>query len=332
MITLEIGVADLAASRFALSPLCETVTAIRRLAAPGKTAVNAPWVRWAQAELTARPVRLTRVWPLVINGLDSYPEFLVPAPSVRAPGFGDELARLRATPEEAVRGSLARVFAGVPWPASAIELAERIKPSLAAIGRELEIFHDRLIAPYWERMRAVLDADIAYRSSVLASGGVRALFADLHPDLRWNAGVLTIHDRTDSVQRAALGPDGVVLVPGVFTWPDVSTRKATSSQTTLHYPARGAATVWFSDADGDPGTAPVGALLGAVRARLLGALRSPATTTSLARALGVTPGAVSQHLSVLYRGGLVERTRSGRAVLYQATDLGRALFDQPRRD
>ena len=73
-------------------------------------------------------------------------------------------------------------------------------------------------------------------------------------------------------------------------------------------------------------------LLGTVRARLLSALRSPATTTSLARALGVTPGAVSQHLSVLYRGGLVERTRSGRAVLYQATDLGRALLDQPRRD
>lgn len=332
MITLEIGVSDLAASRFAMSPLSETVTAIRRLATPGKIAVNAPWLRWAQAELAARPVPLTRVRPLVVNGLETYPEFLVPAPAVRAPDFGAELARLRATPEEAVRGSLARVFAGVPWPASAVELAERIEPSLAAIGREFEIFHDRLIAPYWERMRAVLDADIAYRSSVLASGGARALFADLHPDLRWNAGVLTIDDCTDPPQQVALGPDGVVLMPGVFTWPDVSTRKATSSQTTLHYPARGAATVWFSDADGDPGTDPVGALLGAVRARLLGTLRSPATTTSLARALSVTPGAVSQHLAVLYRGGLVDRTRSGRAVLYQATDLGRALLDQPRRD
>jgi DNA-binding transcriptional ArsR family regulator len=146
----------------------------------------------------------------------------------------------------------------------------------------------------------------------------------------------------------------------------MNTRMATSSQTTVHYPARGAATVWFggtgasggSGASGgggtesggtvsdgavswgtvsggtvsaDPGTGPAAALLGAVRARLLDTLRSPATTTSLARAMGVTPGAVSQHLTVLYRGGLVDRSRSGREVLYQTSDLGRSLLDQPRR-
>lgn len=332
MIMLEIGVADLAATRFATSPLCETVMAIRLLAEPGKTAVNAPWVRRAQAELAARPVRLTRVRPLAVTGLDTYPEFLVPAPAVRAPAFRDELARLRATPEEAVRASLSRVFAGVPWPASAVGLAASVQPSLAAIAGELGVFHDRLVAPYWERIRAVLDADIIHRAAVLAATGARGLFGDLHSDLRWNAGVLTIDDGSEEVRRVSMGPDGVVLMPGVFNWPDISTRKATSSQTTLHYPARGAATVWFRDAGGDPGTDPVGALLGAARARLLNTLRSPATTTSLARALGVTPGAVSQHLAVLYHGGLVGRARSGRAVLYQATGLGLALLDQRRHD
>lgn len=336
MITLEIGVSDLAASRFAISPLSETLTAILRLADPARTSVNAPWVRWAQAELAARPARLTRLWPLVVNGLDTFPEFLVPAPAVRAPDFDDELARLRATPAEAVRGSLTRVFSGVPWPPSAVELSERTGAALAAVGQELRLFHERMIAPYWTRMRAVLEADIAYRASVLASGGARALFGDLHPALRWHAGVLTIGDSAEEVRRAALGPDGVVLVPGVFTWPEVSTRLATSSQTTLHYPARAAATVWFRTAssglgNGDPGTAPVGDLLGAARARLLGTLRSPATTTSLAQALGVTPGAVSQQLAVLYRNGLVDRARSGRTVMYQATDLGLTLLDQPGR-
>ena len=105
---LEIGVADLAASRFAVSPLGETVTAIQLLAEPGRTGMNAPWVRWARAELASRPVRLTRVWPLAFTGLGHHPEFLIPAPAVRAPDFGDELARLRATREQAVRGSLAR--------------------------------------------------------------------------------------------------------------------------------------------------------------------------------------------------------------------------------
>jgi DNA-binding transcriptional ArsR family regulator len=40
---------------------------------------------------------------------------------------------------------------------------------------------------------------------------------------------------------------------------------------------------------------------------LLGLLRSPATTTALARQLGVTPSAVSQHLAALHRGGLIDR-------------------------
>ena len=68
------------------------------------------------------------------------------------------------------------------------------------------------------------------------------------------------------------------------------------------------------------------ALLGAPRVRLLSALRSPATTTALARRLGVTPSAVSQHLAVLHRGGLVDKRRSGRVVLYQTTALGLALL------
>jgi DNA-binding transcriptional ArsR family regulator len=72
--------------------------------------------------------------------------------------------------------------------------------------------------------------------------------------------------------------------------------------------------------------AVVEALLGTPRARLLGALRSPATTSALARRLGVTPSAVSQHPTVLHRGELVDRQRSGRTVLYQASALGLALL------
>ena len=331
MIRLQIGVADLAASRFAFSPLDETVMAIRLLAEPGKSAVNAPWVRRAQAELAVRPQPLPRFWPLVVNGLPYYPEFLIPAPDIRCPPFAAELDRLRATPAEAVRGSLERVFGGTSWPASAVELAKRPGPGLAEIAAELAGFHDRLIAPYWKRLRAVLDADVAYRGGQLADGGARALLRGLHPDIRWDEGVLTIAEPEQRVDDVMLGPDGVVFMPSVFCWPDASARKQTSTQTTVHYPARGAATVWYADfgSGPDPAAAATAQLLGAARARLLSALRSPATTTALARALGVTPGAVSQHLAVLHRAGLADRTRAGRAVLYQATDLGLALLDPP---
>jgi DNA-binding transcriptional ArsR family regulator len=331
-LTLELDVADLAASRFAISPLSETSKAMLLLANPRPPAVNMPWVRWAQAQLDRRQLRMPRTWPLIVNGLPVYPEFLVPAPSIRAPGIDAELSRVRATQAEPVRASLRRVFGDHPWPDSATELFHRSRESLAEIAAELAEFHDRLIMPHWERINSVLDADIAYRAGLLADGGARSLFSDLHPDLHWSGGTLTLNDYDEGPSdfRVMLGPDGVVLMPSVFNWPLVSLSKATSSQTTLIYPARGTATVWEGGVCG-AASGPVEDLLGPARARLLGALRSPATTSALARRFGVTPSAVSQHLSVLYRGGLVDRQRSGRMVLYQASELGLGLLDRALR-
>ena len=328
LVVLELDVADLAATRFAISPLSETTRAMLLLARPDPAAVNMPWVRWARAKLGRRSLRLPRAWPLIVNGLHCYPEFLNPAPTVREPELGDELARVRSTPAEAVRASLVRVFGDHPWPDSATELLQRPTESLAEIAAELAECHERLVMPHWERIRPVLEADIAYRSQLLAGGGARSLFSDLHPDLRWSPGTLTINetDEDPSVSRIMLGPDGVVLMPSVFNWPLVSYSKATSSQTTLLYPARGTATVWEDSVTAASGA--VEELLGPARARLLGALRSPATTSALALRFGVTPSAISQHLAVLNRSGLVERQRSGRRVLYQASELGLALLDR----
>jgi len=330
LVVLELDVADLAATRFAISPLSETTRAMLLLARPDPAAVNMPWVRWARAKLGRRSLRLPRAWPLIVNGLNCYPEFLNPAPAVREPELGDELARVRSTPAEAVRASLVRVFGDHPWPDSATELLQRPTESLAEIAAELAECHERLVMPHWERIRPVLEADIAYRSQLLAGGGARSLFSDLHPDLRWSPGTLTINetDEDPSVSRIMLGPDGVVLMPSVFNWPLVSYSKATSSQTMLLYPARGTATVWEGGPGGVAAAGAVEELLGPARARLLGALRSPATTSALALRFGVTPSAVSQHLAVLHRGGLVDRQRSGRKVLYQASELGLALLDR----
>jgi DNA-binding transcriptional ArsR family regulator len=324
---LELGLADLAGTRFAASPLSETVRAVLLLADPGPAPVNRPWLDWARAQLAQAPLRVPRLWPLVNNGLDFHPEFLVPAPAGQRPSIENELARLRATPDDAVRASLRRVFEDGPWPPSATELDEDPPGALLAIAAELGAFHQRLIAPHWERIRAVLDADIAYRAGQLAGGGARALFADLHPDLAWSDGLLTIDDGHKEVLQAQLGRDGIVLMPSVFNWPLVSAGLATSSQTVLLYPARGVATVWQAL----PGQRPshltaTEELIGVTRARLLDTLRSPATTSALARQYAVTPGAVSQHLTALYRARLLTRQRSGRAVLYQTSALGLALL------
>jgi DNA-binding transcriptional ArsR family regulator len=324
---LELGLADLAGTRFAASPLSETVRAVLLLGNPGRARVNRPWLDWAREQLAQAPLQMPRLWPLLNNGLDFYPEFLTPAPAGQRPSIEDELARLRATPGDAVRASLRRVLRDGPWPQSATALDENPSGGLRLIAAELGAFHQRLIAPHWERIRAVLDADIAYRTGRLAGGGARALFADLHPQLTWADGLLSIDDVREQVIRVQLGPDGIVLIPSVFNWPLVSPALATSSQTTLLYPARGVATVWQALSGRRPSQlAATEELIGVTRARLLDTLRSPATTSALARQLGVTPGAVSQHLAALYRARLLTRQRSGRAVLYQTSDLGLALL------
>jgi DNA-binding transcriptional ArsR family regulator len=302
LLVVELDVAHLAATRFAISPLGETLGAVA--------------------------LRLPRLWPLVVTDLPYLPEFLCPAPAGKSPGFGEELAHLRATPEEPVRASLRKVFGGGRWPDTAKDLFERPRESLAEIAAELAGCHDRLMAPHWERMRSVLDADIAYHAGLLASGGARSLFGDFHPGLRWAGGKLFMADAEVGLDpQVTLGPDGLVLMPSVFIWPEWSVKKSMSTQTSLLYPARGVARVWDDlEGSGRAGDlAAVESLLGAPRARLLAALCSPATK-ALARRFGVTPGAVSQHLAVLHRGGLVDRQRSGRTVLYQTSELGRALL------
>jgi DNA-binding transcriptional ArsR family regulator len=324
-LTIDLGVAELAGTRFAVSPLSETVSALQLLGGTSRPEASMRWLRWATDELAARPLALPRTWPLLVQDRPSWPQFLVPAPAGAGTTIEDDLAAVRRTTAGQVRASLRRVF-GDELPAAAAELAAHPAAGLRAITAELRDAHDRLIAPHWARIRALLDADIAYRARQLASGGLRQLFADLHPDLRWQDGRLTLLDpRPDRTVSA--DPGGLVLLPIALASPYVLVKLHTTTRMTVRYPARGAGALWTA------GTrAPAGGvvrLLGPVRAGLLEALRSPATTTDLARALGVTPGAVSQHLGVLRSGGLVAGERTGRSVLYLTTELGLALLDGP---
>ena len=96
----------------------------------------------------------------------------------------------------------------------------------------------------------------------------------------------------------------------------------------MRYPARGVGTLWTAGTR--PADGAVVKLLGRARADLLEALRSPATGVDLARSLGVTPSAVSQHLRVLREARLLATVRRGRRVLYVTTTLGLSLLDGPR--
>src|SRR3984957_6704195 len=305
--TIALGTGDLAATRFAVSPLAETVFALQLVRTGAADAVNRPWLRWARRDLSERSLSLPLVWPLLRDGRRARPEFLTPAPAGRAPSFDEEAERMRATPPGHVRASLERVYGWRdcdPWPDSARELAARPQQTLALIAGELTAGHARLVAPHWDRMRPVLDADIAYRGEVLARGGTAALFAGLHPGVRWAAGEITVIRNRRGPRESAVPPGpvgGLVLLPSVLIWPGTTVKGYSSSQTTLRYPARGTAAVWGQSLLPVADHQALRDLLGAPRARLLAMLRCPASTTALARTLHVSPSAISQHLAFLDR-------------------------------
>lgn len=326
-LSIEISTADLAGTRFAVSPLAETISGLQQLAQPAPSSRVKGWAAWAREELAHQPLRLAAAWPLLVNGRPSWPQFLLPAPATTRTSIDDDLeAMLQTTPRDVIE-NLQRVF-GPDLPPAARELADAPGERLAVVAAELRAAHDRLVRPHWARIQALLETDIAHRAARLTSGGAARLFADLHRDVVWSDDHLTV--LTDQ-RDAAAAPGGLVLLPVALGADRVIVKRNTTTWTTLRYPCRGIAAL-----DGVVYQLPAPdntiQLLGRSKATLLRALTSPATTTDVARELGTTASAVAQHLTVLRANGLVDRRRHGRRVIYTTAPLGRALLDVGGRD
>src|SRR3954447_7711661 len=135
-LTVDLGVAELAATRCAISPLSETVACLQQLAGRDRQASTLPWLRWAEDELAREPLGLPWTWPLIVSDRPNWPEFLVPAPRNSGPSIEDDLAALRRTTAPQVRGNLHPVF-GDELPEAAAELADRPAAGLRAVAAEL---------------------------------------------------------------------------------------------------------------------------------------------------------------------------------------------------
>ncbi|MWA05899.1 helix-turn-helix domain-containing protein [Actinomadura sp. LD22] len=334
MIRFVLGVEDLADTRFALSPLGETMESLRVLRDPGRYALQLPWRRDALRRLAGADTALLMA---LVGDRHAIPDHLTPRPAAFAPAFDDQLAAARAAPPARVRRDLLAVHAPGPPPAALADAAgddARVARLNDAICDGLRRYWHTAVRPHWPQIRLVLEADMTYRARRLATGGARALFAGMHPNLRWDDGVLHI-DKMIGRHTVHAAGRGLLLVPSAFAHkpaPPVSPDEAPL----LVYPSRGVATLWRPAADAADteeagGGGALAALLGAPRARLLGMLGEPLPTVEIARRLSVTPSAVSQHLKILHAAGLVTRARDGRHMLYRRSALGDHLTDPTPR-
>ncbi|GAA3150911.1 DUF5937 family protein [Planomonospora alba] len=314
-VTITLSRAEVGRVRFAASPLAETVFAVKLLLRDGANAVHHRWARRARTALAGDPD--LPFLAAMISGC--VPAFLLPPPDGPAPGFAEELERVRGAPHDYVHAELDGVFGTGRRPAPHADPAAVLERS----ARALERYHDRLIAPHWGRMRAILLADLEHRARALAERGVEGLFSALHEDITWREGDLVVDGRrTPGSFTVDLGGHGLVLFPTIFCWPYICIDMAPLAAGSLRYPARGLGTLWEP---AEPVPDGLAAVLGRTKAALLEALAEPCPTGELARRLGITASAVSQHMSALRQAGLVTTRRDGRTALHLRTERGTRL-------
>ncbi|MBZ5739836.1 ArsR/SmtB family transcription factor [Nocardioides mangrovi] len=320
LIEYELAGADLGEVRFALSPMNELALSLRTWREPGRYPLQLPWLHRTAA---ARAALDGEMLLALTNEQLWTPDFLTPRPWSPLTRFDDELAALAETPLDVVRDDIAEVH---PDPATRpAVLRGRRDHVLRRITRALAAYWTACFEPWWPRMRTVLEADIVFRGRTIAREGLAAMFLDLSPRIR-------LVDDPDPVVRVEMTSKvgfrrttagaGLTLAPSLFTRNATAPISADEPPLIL-YGARGAGTLWESDRPAAPRA--LAGLVGEVRARLLGLLDSPASSTELAVRLGVTTSAVNQHLRAMRDAGLLSSARHGRSVLYLRSGLGDEL-------
>jgi hypothetical protein len=219
-----------------------------------------------------------------------------------------------------VAAEIARAHPGGP-PPDARPLLERPAEALPALVAQMRAFWDAALAPWWDRIAALLEGEIGWRARRLAAVGPQAAFAGLHETVRFRDGAVHVSERKATVDVDLAGR-GLLLVPAAFAWPTVWPMVDPPWQPALVYPPPGVAELWAPDERDDEALA---GLLGRGRARVLATLDRPASTQELADRLAASPAGVSEHLGVLRRAGLVAGRREGRRVVYARTAKGDGL-------
>lgn len=326
--TLYLDADDVLGLRFSRSPVWETLHALRTAREPGRQGYHLPWLRTVDL---GRVQQAADVLAPVVPRRGVQPDFLSPAPAGPTTTIDDELAAMVRTPPALVAAELGtcldhvltRATPDPAWAATLRGLAADPEAAVERLAGAVRTCWDVLVAPFWPEIDDLLAADVAHRADQVARAGLASVLDGLHAGATFRAGVLTVRGGRQSRVREVRGR-GLVLMPSVFTGPDVVAVTDPPWRPTLVYPARGAGTLWPPGPRRDPGA--LRGLVGVSRAALLRALDDEPSTSTLARRVGLGLPTTSEHLRVLRDCGLVTARRRGREVRHRRTALGSALL------
>jgi DNA-binding transcriptional ArsR family regulator len=308
---LEAG--DYGLVRFAVSPLTELGSSLRALRSPSSYPLQASW--YAAVCRVRDQLPLDVLGGLIGANFDT-PDLFNPRPGVPLT-IDAQLAHLRDQDLRALGADIE--FAVGPIP-------RRLRPSGRSLGDRLadvlEAYWRLAFLPHWPRMKATLDADVAYRSRSLAAEGVIATLNGCGTSVRADATSIRAHILGHD-EDIALSTQGrpLYVTPSLFTLS--SSTPLRDSDPLLMYSAANQRSMWTVDTGAFGGDG----ILSASRMRYLRALGTGQSTTGLAAMFGVSPSAANQSLRAMTAQGLVRARRTGRVVIYERTPLGDQLAD-----
>ncbi|MGH3716675.1 MAG: DUF5937 family protein [Micromonosporaceae bacterium] len=321
MIQLRLSSPVLTRMRFAYSPLAEAAKSLYLIHAASRGGRIHPlhrgWYERVRHDLRRVDGELLRA---VVPPGGHVAEFLFVGATSTGTTIEEQLQLVADWPLEHFVSELREAWRGVGVSPAARRLLDLGADGPRRVADALGRYWQVALAPYWPQLRAVLDADVAYRVNKLARGGIAELMGDLHPSIHLTEHAIRVRSQTDG----DVDGGGLTLVPCVFVWPHLWVELGLLGQPSLTYGARGIGGLW-QDSGTDDEEDALGQLLGRSRAEILVSLGLPRSTTDLARSLGLSPPTVSSHLAILRRSGLVTSWRSGRRVLYRRTPVATTI-------
>jgi DNA-binding transcriptional ArsR family regulator len=320
MTLLRLNSVALSRSRFAISPLAETLSCLITLHRQHPEPWTARWLARHQASYRnwlARDEVASGLLPL-LAATKWIPDFVAvpPLDGVRT-CLPDELALVAAHTDDQIAAMTADAVAA-SWQPPCDTRWLKLGDLGSRIAAMMEEGWARFVAPDWPQRRTVLERDIMHHAGVIAAYGWQHAVKDMTRMSAWVGEDAILFSHQNYPDRW-IEEDGLIFVPhtpGGGSW----TCERPPHYALVH-PARGAA----GDHD-SLGTDAVSRLLGSGRAGILCELSRPATSTQLAQVLDISLGTVSAHLGVLRDTGMVAGSRAGRKVVYHLTDRGESLL------
>ncbi|WP_328462273.1 transcriptional regulator [Streptomyces sp. NBC_00448] len=331
MLRIHFTPADLARVRVARTPdpLWETLLGLQQFIGRDRTPlVYARWRNQARTEITRRGLApMARLLAMLAPpGAPYFPDFLNPVEA--ADGIAEGIGALRRTPRGRLRAETAVLARTCPPPAAAAGwlrgLALGEQDRLDEIADAFRGLHDAVIAPDWTGVAKGVAADRSDRARAVFDGGAHELLRALKPVGRWEPPVLHLTYPED--RDLHLHGRGLYLIPSWFCWRTPVAMADADLPPVLVHPIEhtlcagpGVGRAHHADA--------LARLLGATRARALGALLAPATNGELACRLETSAASASKHAKALREAGLVVSRREGGNVIHAVTPLGAAILD-----